>query len=493
MKNVQRNVVFSVVGYALPLLAALATIPFMVSKLGTEFYGLYVICVSLIGFMTLVDLGVGQSIIKYVAAYEATGQQAKVAPVLNVSLLVYVALGAVSVVLLYALAPMLAAHLYGDPYKQMLAQKVLRITTLPLFFSYLNQFYLNVCKAYHRFDVPAVIHNLGNLGGIAVATALLLADFSLVGVMWGYVAVQALALASGYIASHKVLPAGIHPYPVFDRVIFDEIVSFSFYTFMGNFFSSLTTRADKLLIGLVIGTEAVTYYQIPFTIAQMANGIIHTLAQIAFPRFSEMSSLNDKEGLLALYRKVSEAMFLISMVLAVMMITVGGDFLGLWISPEFAAKAGPTLQIIAAYFFLHSNTVAGYWVLQGSGQAKLTALIGMVGMTAYFIGIYYLGGKYSYNGVAFALFLLLSAVPLQYMWINRYIGHSCINYLAQVLMFGLLGYGLVCGLELFNQQLNNSLLEIIADAVLMLLMLAFGLWIILGGGKAGSGKTGLPA
>jgi O-antigen/teichoic acid export membrane protein len=94
--STRKNVVFSAFGYALPLLAALATIPIMVSKLGTDLYGLYVICTSLIGFMTLVDLGIGQTVIKYVAEYEATDKKVKVQPVLGVALLTYLIIGAVS-------------------------------------------------------------------------------------------------------------------------------------------------------------------------------------------------------------------------------------------------------------------------------------------------------------------------------------------------------------------------------------------------------------
>ncbi|WML89814.1 oligosaccharide flippase family protein [Thiothrix lacustris] len=478
-KNIRSNVIFSVLGYALPLLAALATIPIMVRALGTDLYGLYIICTSLIGFMALVDLGIGQTVIKYVAEYEATNQQAKVQPVLNVALLVYLVIGLCSAMALFVFSSNIASALYDDPQKQALAQKVLQITAFPLFFSYMNQFFLNVCKAYHRFDLPAVVHNAGNLGGIVLATVLLLLGYGLEEVLWGYVVVQGGVLIAGYSIGRHVLPDAIRLWPVFDKKIFDEIVSFSFYTFIGNFVSSVAARADKLVIGVILGTEAVTYYQIPFTIAQMANGIIHALVNIAFPRFSEMSVTGNKQGLLSLYRKVGQIMSLISTVIAVLLITVGGSFLALWISPEFAQQATLTLQIIALYFFLHSNTVTGYWVLQGSGEAKLTALIAVIGTVAYFVGMYYLGGHYAHNGVAFALFLLLLAVPLQYMWISRYVGHRVVEYVLQLVSFAVLGYFMVYGLEIVNTWLDSHLLEILVDGLLGVLVLLPGVYWLL--------------
>lgn len=487
MKNIRRNVIFTGIGYVLPLLAALATIPLMTLKLGVDLYGLYVICISLIGFMALVDLGIGQTVVKYVASYEATGQREKVKPMLDVALLIYLCIGVVSVIGLYFAAPWLAQGLYDDSGKQALAQEVLRMTALPLLLSYLNQFFLNVCKAYHRFDLPAIIHNAGNLGGIVLGALLLLLGYSLREVIIGYVFIQLAAFSAGYLACHQVLPDTIRPFPAFDQKIFREIMTFSAYTFVGNFVGSLVSRADKLLIGILVGTEAVTYYQIPFTIAQMANGIIHTLAHITFPRFSEMFSLQDRQGLLRLYRMSNHVVFLLTTVIAVLLITVGGDFLALWISPEFAQKATLPLQIMAVYFFLHSNTVLGYWLLQGAGQAKLTAFMSVVDALAYFAALYWLGSAYGYLGAGIALFFLMLTVPLQYFWIERHVGHGCMEYLTQLLAFLLGGYAMVYLLENLNLWLGHSLLQIVVSSLLALVMLVIALWALLQGKNRAGG------
>lgn len=474
--------VFTGIGYALPLLTALMTIPVMVSRLGVDLYGMYIICVSLIGFMTLVDLGVGQTIIKYISAYEAGDEHNKIKPVLNVALLVYLLIGVISAVVLYLLSPLIASWLYSAEEPRRLAENALKITVLPMFFGYVNQYSLNVCKAYHRFDLPAIIHNSGNMGGIILAALLLLAGFSLHEILWGYALVYGLAFLAGTWAALKVL-GGERPVPVFDSMVFREIVSFSFYTFLGNFVSSLASRADKLFIGVIVGTEAVTFYQISFTVAQMANGIIHTLVHIIFPRFSELWAVNDRKGLLTLYKQVNKVMLLISSMIAIMLITVGGDFLTLWISAEFAGKASFTLQIIALYFFLHSNTVTGYWVLQGAGKAVLTAFIAVVGAAAYFIGVYYLGNAYSYNGVAAALFLLLLAMPLQYVWIARHVGHRVSDYLLQLAIISLVGFWIVYLLEMLNRRLNNGLLEILMSGALVGISGLLLIWLVVGRNK----------
>lgn len=466
MKNIQRNVIFTGIGYVLPLLAALLTIPLMLKYFGVDQYGLYIICISLIGFMNFVDLGVGQAVVKYVTEYESTGQREKVKPVLDIALMIYIVLGILVVLLLYVSAPALATFLYDDDHKAQVAQAALRITSGALFLSYINQFFLNVSRAYHRFDIPAVIHNSANISGIVLSSILLVLGYSLIEVLWGYVLVQGIALTSGYFSSKKVLPEDVHFGLSFDSAIFANMISFSIYTFIGNFTIALTSRADKLLIGSIIGTEAVTYYQIPFTIAQMANGIIYTLVHILFPRFSELSSLSNKQELFQLYKNANHIVFFISALIAVMLISAGGAFLGIWVSPEFAEKTTLTLQIIAVFSFINSTQSVAYWAAQGGGQAKLTAAVLVLGAIAYGFGLFYLGREYSYNGVAVALFLGLLPYPVLFVWVSRNIGHRMNEFLLLLLTASLGGAVAIYGLTWLNNTIGNDLISILVDVTL---------------------------
>ena len=478
MKNVHKNVIFSGVGYLLPLVAALATIPIMVKYLGTDLYGLYAICISMVGFMTLVDLGVGQTIVKYVAEYEITDKRDEIKPLLDISFLIYVAIGLLASGLLYVFSAELGRLFYNVPERQGLAQSVLHLTAIALFFSYTNQFFINVCKAYHRFDIPSIIQNVGNLGGIILSTVLLLLGYSIQEIMFGYIIIYAAGFVFGYVSCLRILPTEIKLGFSFDKTVFEKILGFSFYTFISNLMASLTTRADKLVIGGVIGTEAVTFYQIPYTIAQMANGIIHTLVQIVFPRFSELVGLNDHDRLLSLYKKVTLIMLFISTLIEVALMSAGGEFLKIWISPEFAAKATLTLQIISIYFFLNSNIVTSYWLIQSKGNAKLIALISIFGATIYFIGLHYLGKHFGYNGAAAALFIILMPVPIWFFWVQRHVGHPVIEYLMWVASAALIGGVFSYLLLQLNSWINNSLLAILVDgAIITSLLVVVGLYI----------------
>jgi O-antigen/teichoic acid export membrane protein len=71
MKSNFKNAVYNAIGFVFPVLIGLITTPYIVHKLNTEVYGIYVLAISLVGLLSFLDLGFGQGIIKFVSRYEA--------------------------------------------------------------------------------------------------------------------------------------------------------------------------------------------------------------------------------------------------------------------------------------------------------------------------------------------------------------------------------------------------------------------------------------
>ncbi|MFZ8832393.1 MAG: lipopolysaccharide biosynthesis protein [Thermodesulfobacteriaceae bacterium] len=71
MKSNFKNAVYNAIGFIFPVAVGLITTPYIVHKLGTEIYGIYVLAISLAGMLSFLDLGFGQGIIKFVSHYKA--------------------------------------------------------------------------------------------------------------------------------------------------------------------------------------------------------------------------------------------------------------------------------------------------------------------------------------------------------------------------------------------------------------------------------------
>lgn len=71
------GVVINYIILALNIVIGLVYTPFLISKLGDGQYGVYSLAGSLVSFVTLLDLGFGQTLVRYISKARATGDKSE--------------------------------------------------------------------------------------------------------------------------------------------------------------------------------------------------------------------------------------------------------------------------------------------------------------------------------------------------------------------------------------------------------------------------------
>ena len=74
-----RNSLWHLSGIAIPALVALATVPFLISGLGLEGFGIITLITSVVGYFGILDLNLSAGTIKYLAQYHAQKDQTRFA------------------------------------------------------------------------------------------------------------------------------------------------------------------------------------------------------------------------------------------------------------------------------------------------------------------------------------------------------------------------------------------------------------------------------
>ena len=83
----------SYVVLALQNLVGLLYIPFMLRMMGTSEYGLYSIAASVIAYLTILDLGFGNAIVRYTAKFRAEGKKEEQYRMFGMFFLLYCGIG----------------------------------------------------------------------------------------------------------------------------------------------------------------------------------------------------------------------------------------------------------------------------------------------------------------------------------------------------------------------------------------------------------------
>ena len=69
MRDTVKNASYNAFGYVFPVALSILVMPYMVRKLTPEVYGIYILCISIAGMLSFLDMGFGQGIVRFVSKY----------------------------------------------------------------------------------------------------------------------------------------------------------------------------------------------------------------------------------------------------------------------------------------------------------------------------------------------------------------------------------------------------------------------------------------
>src|SRR6266446_7072821 len=115
MERVARYTVYNILGQAVPLVAGLAAIPIIARSLGDTRFGLLALMWAIIGYFSLVDLGLGRATTKFVAEALARKDTQRAHHVAGFTAAAQTALGALGGAILAVATPWLVTGVLGVP------------------------------------------------------------------------------------------------------------------------------------------------------------------------------------------------------------------------------------------------------------------------------------------------------------------------------------------------------------------------------------------
>src|SRR5262249_6795964 len=103
--HVRRDSLLSLRGFVVPSGLLLVFTPALLHSLGPEDYGLWMVSLSALGVMSVVEFGLGTTVGKYVAEYRSAGDLHALSATTSIAFALYFALGTTLTLPLFFLAP----------------------------------------------------------------------------------------------------------------------------------------------------------------------------------------------------------------------------------------------------------------------------------------------------------------------------------------------------------------------------------------------------
>jgi len=351
--------------------------PVVIRSLGDTWYGVWGITMQFSGYLWLLDLGIRDSVVRYVARHEARRDQDTLNAKVSVAIYLYV------IVALITLLIGVSASQWGVSFIKIegsmipTVQTVILLTAVNMSLTWLANPFVGMLIGLQRYDLMNAI-------GVSVAVArftgtllMMKSGFGIVALSGLHVAATCVQAGLTYYFSGRLMPAFHIVGLARSGRELKEVWNFSFYIVVNNLASKLVFATDSLIIGSHLPVAAVTYFAIPSSLLQYLSTGMRSMSQVLYPRASSLDGAEDSRGVKSLFLLGCKYANLIGLPVAAVFLTIGRDFIRLWIGDSYAEQSAAVLMILTAAYMMTLPHYTVYYVLLGLGRQRGVAFLRM--------------------------------------------------------------------------------------------------------------------
>ena len=341
--RVAGNAAVTAAAAALAVLLAVLATPFMLARLNSDGYGVYVLLATLVGYYGLLDLGVGQALARTVARHLEGEARQPLADAINTALVLQAMAGVVAGLALAGLAPHIASLLRIPPSMQAESVAAIRVTGLAFLLSTVSNIFRSILAGLERYGFLALIDSMGGLATTVAAILVLLAGGRLLAISVASAVVAAVLLLACAGLACALLPWWRFRVLIQPRAL-RELVGFGWYISLGRITQTVSATSVRVLLAAMFGPAAVAQYVIPQRIIQGLGGLLSSGASVLFPHASRKAKECNREELESLYRRTSAVFSALAFPGLMALAALAGEILSVWIGPQFAAQNWRLMQ-----------------------------------------------------------------------------------------------------------------------------------------------------
>ena len=176
------NMISSLLGYAIPMAIAMITTPMVLEGLGVSAYGLVSLINVIIGYLTVMDMGLDLPITKYLAEDKAKADNESANKLLNNAFQLYSIIGIVGMSIIVFSAEYLAYNVFKVPDDLLSdAVSVFQLAGIGFLASVAMSWGRAVSMGIQRFEITHGVSVLTNLFGLLLGLFLIYLGYGVVG------------------------------------------------------------------------------------------------------------------------------------------------------------------------------------------------------------------------------------------------------------------------------------------------------------------------
>lgn len=311
--------------------------PFLIRMLGQSEYGLYSLVSSIIGYLTVLDLGFGNAIIVYTAKYRAQKKYNEEKKLHGMFMVIFCLIGILASILGLILY-FNVNNIFGSSMTNLELKKakvMMLILTFNLAITFPFSIYSSIISAYEKFTFQKIMSIINTLLKPFLMIPLLLIGYKSITMTLVITVVNIFVLLSNYIYCRKKLNIKIR-FMGFDKILFKTVFGYSIWIFLGVIVDKINWSVDQFVLGAVSGTIAVSLYSVASQINTLFINLSTAVSGVLLPKMSKMvASKADNKAITEEFIKVGRIQYFIIFLLASGFTLLGNEFMITWAGKDF--------------------------------------------------------------------------------------------------------------------------------------------------------------
>jgi O-antigen/teichoic acid export membrane protein len=372
LATVARNVTTRYLAIGTDALIGLMLLPFNVHHLGAAAYGLWMLTSSMTTYFSVLDLGFGGSIVKFVAHYRAKRDARGLNEIASTLFVVFSIIGVVAYGVFVLVALNIGRLFNLTPDQVSTGRSLMLIIGVYVSLGFPFSVFGGIINGFQRFDLNNVVGVCSSFIVAVVNVVMLLAGYSLVQLVFVTTMVRIGTYLVYRLNAYQVFPAlSLNPKLfLWSRV--RELTSFSVYVSIIDWANKLNYSIDAIIIGAYLGPAAVALWTVPQRLAEMLQRLTNQFNGIIFPVVVDSDAGEKPEHLRMIFIEGTRLSLVTVLPLAAALFLLADPLIHAWVGPKFVESIVVT-QILICVIAVRVGNATATTVLKGAGEHRLLA------------------------------------------------------------------------------------------------------------------------
>ena len=375
MSQIKKGALLYYFNIALTNVVGIILMPFIEDQLGIDEYGLWMLIGSFVGYIAVLDLGMGNSIVRFVSKFRAEKDSKGEENFLANTFIIYIFISTIILILgLFCYFNIERIFPKLDPEQFSRARIMFGILIFNIIITLPGGTFGAVCKAYEHFVYPKSVR----IVRYVIRSITIVAVLFLGGKAIAVVAIDTLMGISVVFANARYcfgkldLKIKLHK---LDGALLKEIFSYSIWIFVGIVATKFQWSSGQVILGRTTTTAIVAIYGVGVILGTYYTAFSDAVTNLFLPRAMQMtvrrsSNMENTDMMIRIGR--------ISMIMLMWILCgftlFGKQFVVLWMKPEYLDSYYIALTIMIVYTIPLIENFADS-IIKAQNKVKFKAVI----------------------------------------------------------------------------------------------------------------------